>query len=84
MKLLWFFENLIDIDDDIPEDSHNTPHESPISENKVSSKSKGVWTWSSDKKQVVEVIDSPAENLLLAPLILSFIETAILSKIDQN
>jgi len=33
VKLLDYFIKIVEIDDDVPEDSqHNTPHESPISE----------------------------------------------------
>lgn len=36
VKLLDYFIKIVEIDDDVPEDSqHNTPHESPISEQKV-------------------------------------------------
>jgi len=85
LSILNYFIWMIEFEDDIiPEDSkHNTPHESPISEVKVTTRAKTLRTWSNEKKKE-KMLDAPVDdqNVLIVPMLLSFIDSYFLSQID--
>ena len=60
LKVLNYFMKMIDIDDEIPEDSeHNTPHESPISEPpKIQTRTRAMKSKAVEKKQPIEVVEN--------------------------